>query len=98
MTITRLVASLITTMTIASSLSAEMIYQSGTLGPMGITKMEVLSQLVLGTNIEADIWIGARFQVEQDSVTSRIGGHFVGGCSAQKSSAGSEGPDVRPFP
>jgi hypothetical protein len=60
-------------------LSAELIYQSGTLGPTGVTRDQLLSQQVSGTNVTTFSYVGARFHLADRYVTRIIGGHFVGG-------------------
>lgn len=62
------------------NLHAEIIYQSGSLGATGVSREEVFSQDVPGSNLASFNFVGVRFQiVDQDVLTSRIGGHFVGG-------------------
>jgi hypothetical protein len=45
----------------------------------GITKQQVQSQEVFGTNVNDESFMGTRFRVDQTWITNRIGGHFVGG-------------------
>jgi hypothetical protein len=62
----------------ATSLSAAIIYQSGTLGETGITKDALLNDHVFATNVTSFNFAGARFHVAQPVVTTKIGGHFIG--------------------
>jgi len=65
--------------TFSNYASAGVIYQSGTLGPTGITKNEVLSQAVLAANVSSFNFVGARFFIEEEMLTTSLGGHFIGG-------------------
>jgi hypothetical protein len=61
-----------------NSVSAETIFESGTLGPTGVTLADLSSQTVPGTNISTFAYNGVRFQLNQPVVTTEIGGHFLG--------------------
>jgi hypothetical protein len=64
--------------TVGSALGA-VIYESGVAGPVGVTQSDVLSGSVPATNINPDVFVGVRFHTSRTAITSRIGGHFVGG-------------------
>ncbi len=57
--------------------SAEIIYESGSLGLTGITMAELSSQTISSINANNFVFAGARFQIDQATKTTRIGGHFV---------------------
>jgi len=57
----------------SSNLFAETIYQSGSIGQTGIPW-----QTLAGTGVDSDVFVGARFEIDQPVRTTRIGGHFVG--------------------
>ena len=61
----------------ACPVSSEIIFESGTLGPTGITGEDVLNQVVRGVNVSAVVFNGVRFEVAKPVKTSQIGGHFV---------------------
>lgn len=52
--------------------TAEVIFESGTLGPTGISQGSVVA-----TNISSHVFTGVRFELAQPVVTSNVGGHFV---------------------
>jgi hypothetical protein len=56
---------------------AEILFESGTLGPTGITWQQVLDEEVVGVNIASDVFSGVRFELLSPVMTTRIGGHFV---------------------
>ncbi len=56
---------------------AATIFESGTLGTTGITGEDVFNQVVLGANVNANVFNGVRFELNQPALTSDIGGHFV---------------------
>jgi hypothetical protein len=58
---------------------ATIIYQSATLGPVDITKEQVFTGDVPASNVVHFNFVGARFEVKETSLTTRIGGHFLGG-------------------
>lgn len=59
------------------SASAGTIFESGTLGPTGVSWSDLTSQVVPGTNVSDSVFVGVRFQLNEHVVTSEIGGHFV---------------------
>ena len=59
-----------------SETRADILFESGTLGPTGIP-YSLLSNTVPGTNINQFVFPGVRFQLTQRAVTSAVGGHFV---------------------
>ena len=61
--------------------SAETIFESGTLGQTGIPLSDVTDQTIPGTNVNASVFSGVRFQLGQPAVTTQVGGHFVAGGS-----------------
>jgi hypothetical protein len=56
---------------------ADVIFESGTLGPTGITWQQVLDDEVVGSNVASDVFSGVRFKLVSPVMTTRIGGHFV---------------------
>ena len=60
---------------------AGVIFESGTLGPTGITQSDLSSGLVPSTIISPSVYTGVRFQLDRKTITERIGGHFVSGSS-----------------
>lgn len=62
----------------SSNLFAETIYQSGSLGQTGVPWQAVIDGTVPGTNVNPDVFVGARFKIDQPVQTTRIGGHFYG--------------------
>ncbi len=59
--------------------SGSVIYQSGALGPMGVTWNQVISGDVPASNIALFNFMGVRFQVSEEWIATGIGGHFLGG-------------------
>jgi hypothetical protein len=57
--------------------TAATIFESGTLGPTGVTWTDLTSGAVPGANISTSTFNGARFQLNQPATTTKIGGHFV---------------------
>ena len=55
---------------------ADVLFESGTLGPTGIPYAD-LGGAVPGTNVNPFVFPGVRFELTQPVVTSQIGGHFV---------------------
>jgi hypothetical protein len=51
---------------------------SGTLGQTNVAWDDLLAQTVPGTNVDGDIFVGVRFHINAPTITTRIGGHFVG--------------------
>lgn len=62
--------------------SAAILYESGTLGPTGMTIEEIIANNVPGTNVNPAVFVGVRFELTQSVVTSQIGGHFVSGTNS----------------
>lgn len=57
---------------------ADILFESGTLGPTGVPRQDVLDQIVLGANVNNNAFVGVRLQLTQPVRTTEIGGHFVG--------------------
>jgi hypothetical protein len=55
---------------------ADVVFESGTLGPTGISWQEALDGLVPGSSVDANVFSGVRFELTQPVVTSAVGGHF----------------------
>jgi hypothetical protein len=68
----------IATLLLAECASAAILIESGTLGPTGVSWEQVQSQTVPGTNVNASVFVGVRFELTQPVVTSQVGGHFLG--------------------
>ena len=62
----------------ASYIKAATIYESGTLGQVGVTNADLTNELASGTSINESVFAGARFEVTDAVTISRIGGHFLG--------------------
>ncbi len=62
----------------ANLAAAATIFESGTLGPTGVEWQDILDQKVLGENVKPNAFTGVRFQLNQPSITSKVGGHFAG--------------------
>jgi hypothetical protein len=62
----------------SGSASADILYESGTLGPTGIPYPDDFD-LRTELNIHQSGFTGVRFHLTQSVITSQIGGHFVGG-------------------
>jgi len=60
-----------------ASARADILFESGTLGPTGVTWSDLSSQTVPGTNISSFAFNGVRFRLNQPVITTEIGGHFV---------------------
>lgn len=56
--------------------NAEVLFESGTLGPTGVSFAD-LGGTVPGTNVNPFVFTGVRFELTQPIVTSQVGGHFV---------------------
>ena len=56
---------------------ADVLFQSGTLGPTGVSWNDLLSGKLQGSNISKNVFIGARFYLAQPATTTEIGGHFA---------------------
>lgn len=60
-----------------ASVADEILFESATLGPTGITNQQRIDEQIPGTNVNEFVFVGARFELTQPVVTSRIGGHFT---------------------
>lgn len=60
-----------------TSVTAATIFESGTLGPTGVTFGQLSNGTVPGTNVNSSVYTGVRFELTQPIVTSKVGGHFV---------------------
>jgi hypothetical protein len=82
--------------TTAGSASAEILFESGTLGPTGIQRNEVTG----GSNVSPVVFVGVRFHLDQPVFTTQIGGHFVRNIGADESFFGAiiELDDENDFP
>ena len=60
------------TLAVSKHAEAAIIFESGTLGPTGLTQGSVAA-----TNITPNVFTGVRFLLMQPVVTAQIGGHFV---------------------
>ena len=56
---------------------AAVLFESGTLGPTGVTGTDVFSQIVPGGNVNSSSFVGARFHINTPMITTQVGGHFV---------------------
>jgi hypothetical protein len=63
----------------AAPSSANVIFESASLGDTEVTWEQVINQEVAGSNVASFNFVGARFQVTQAVRATQIGGHFVGG-------------------
>ena len=63
---------------LTSSLSAGIIFESGTLGQVDIPRINVSAQEVLGLSVNEGVFSGVRFELTELVRTSKVGGHFVG--------------------
>lgn len=61
----------------ATFCSAATLFESGTLGPTGITWTELVNQSVPATNIKDVVFSGVRFELAKQVMTTEIGGHFA---------------------
>jgi len=62
----------------ANAFAAQILYESGTPGPTGVTWQQAIDGDVPGENVDPGSFTGARFQLTQSALVTRIGGHFVG--------------------
>jgi hypothetical protein len=60
-----------------SSAFADVLFESGTLGPTGITWGDLLAETVGGTNVRTVVFTGVRFELNEPAITAQIGGHFL---------------------
>jgi hypothetical protein len=56
---------------------AAILFESGTLGPTGVTWDDLLAEAVGGTGIRSAVFTGVKFELHQPVVTTQIGGHFL---------------------
>jgi hypothetical protein len=64
-----------------STAFADVLFESGTLGPTGIPRSEIAG----GSNVSPVVFVGARFHLDQPVITTQIGGHFVKNIGANES-------------
>jgi hypothetical protein len=57
---------------------AEIIYESGSLGPTGIPWSDLTDDIVEGININRSVFAGVRFRLDRPVITAEVGGHFTG--------------------
>ncbi len=69
----------------ATSALAATIFESGTLGPTGVTRSDIANETVAGTNVSAAVFVGVRFLVDRPVITTDVGGHFVKNLGADES-------------
>ncbi len=62
----------------AATATAEIIFESGTLGPTGIAWDDVLEQVTPSENVSRHAFTGVRFELGQPAIVEKVGGHFVG--------------------
>jgi hypothetical protein len=60
-----------------TSAAADILFESGTLGPTGITWQQLLDDEPVGSNVASEVFSGVRFELTQPVVTTRVGGHIV---------------------
>jgi len=65
----------------SNSTLAATIFESGTLGPTGITFAELISQNIPGVNVNQSTFAGVRFSLDHPASINQIGGHFAAGAS-----------------
>src|SRR5688572_22009327 len=65
------------TMVTTTKASADVLYESGALGPTGVPFTDLVGGIVPGTNINAFVFPGVRFELNEPAITTQIGGHFV---------------------
>ncbi len=78
---------------------AATIYESGILGQTGITESQLNSGEVAGTNVNEFIFVGVRFELVEQFLTTAIGGHFAsspGGGSYFGAIVALDGPEDLP--
>jgi hypothetical protein len=56
---------------------ADTLFESGTLGPTGVTWDDLTNGAVPSTSIDTFVYSGVRFHLNTPVITSQIGGHFV---------------------
>ncbi|MEX2317236.1 MAG: hypothetical protein WD669_08795 [Pirellulales bacterium] len=58
--------------------AADVLFESGTLGPTGIFISEIGGGTAPGgAVVSASVFNGVRFEITQPAITTRIGGHFI---------------------
>jgi len=57
--------------------SADILFESGTLGPTAVPWSDVVDQTVFGANVSSAVFDGVRFELTAPAVIFEIGGHFV---------------------
>lgn len=67
--------------TSVSEASAEILFESGTLGATGVPRSEVVG----GSNVSPVVFVGVRFHLDQPVITTQVGGHFVRNIGADES-------------
>lgn len=72
-TLCSILSLVLVTSLIQSPATADILFESGTLGPTGIPR-----GVVPGANVSASVFDGVRFQLTVPVVTTQVGGHFVG--------------------
>lgn len=55
----------------------DILFESATLGPTGITLQQQIDEQIQGTNVNQSVFVGARFEIATPANVSRIGGHFT---------------------
>ncbi len=72
------VASLLPALLLATSAAqAATLFESGTLGPTGVTFQDILDGNASGSNVTEAVFVGVRFELTEPVLTSHIGGHFL---------------------
>ena len=66
----------ITFCTLHPPVSADTIFESGTLGPTGVTWQQALAGEVPGSSVDTQVFSGVRFELTRPVLTTEIGGHF----------------------
>jgi hypothetical protein len=59
-----------------SATRADVLFESGTLGPTGIAWSDLTSGVVPGSHVSANVFTGVVFQLVQPARVTQIGGHF----------------------
>jgi hypothetical protein len=67
---------------------AEIIFESGTLGPTGVPQSAIHDWFIPGAEVSADVFVGVRFYVDRRVMTTQIGGHFLKDTRANESFLG----------
>ncbi|MCA9235014.1 MAG: hypothetical protein KDA44_06070 [Planctomycetales bacterium] len=53
-----------------------MLFESGALGPTGVSWQQALNGEIPGSSVDGQVFSGVRFELTQATITSQIGGHF----------------------